>query len=95
MERSSFKSGRAVWVAKLIYSVILMRVKRPLGRLMRATLKRKRRLPERLITRIVNINKRIELFIHFICRCHCPAMDMKKLKKQVNLISSRNPEKTT
>ena len=30
-----------------------MRVKRPLGRLMTATLKRKRRLSERFITRIV------------------------------------------
>ena len=51
--------------------------------------------------KIYYVNSKYKLFIHFICRCHCPAMDMKKLKQLVNIKivnfkkENRDPEKTT
>ena len=68
----------------------------PLGSLMRATLKRKRRLPERLITRIVSINKGYIVVHTFHMQVSLSSNGHEKLKKLkiVNFKKeNRDPEK--
>ena len=64
---------------------------------MRATLKRERRLPERLIMQIVNTNKGSVVVHTFHMQVLLSNNGHKKLKKRINLINlvNRDPEKTT